>query len=216
STAEEKTKHIAGIVNGTVDLPPGTHIPKTYRQIKWFYNQTQQILTKKATRDVNFYRDFRKKMHLFENGTLHIMSLQKEDSSKYKIIVEDQDGSEIFTEIQLGVYDPVPKPWVDVTDFKMTEGKCVSTLNCSVDIPNVIYTWYENDKKYGNPSADGNLTLSLLSESNLIYNCNVCNSSGRVLRLGNKRAWPYRELTGFSCSTAKGSGAIHAVGAQTC
>ncbi|XP_014457228.1 CD48 antigen isoform X1 [Alligator mississippiensis] len=176
--AEEKTKLMNGIVNGTVDLEPGIPILERYQQIKWFYNHTQQILKKQKGKSVHYNNEyFKNKTKLFENGTLRIVRLRKEDSSKYKIIVEDEKGLEIPIMIQLNIYAPVPKPRLNVTSLKKTKGGCSVTLKCSVSIPDVTYTWYKDDKKCSYSELNGDLVLSLTSESNIMYNCTVCNSA---------------------------------------
>lgn len=93
-----------GIINSTVDLGPGKVNLEGYQQIKWFYNHTQQILTKKDSK-IHFYNKyFEKKTDLFEDGTLHVTKLWKPDSSEYKITVEDQEGLEITVMIQMDIY----------------------------------------------------------------------------------------------------------------
>nr|XP_014434383.1 CD48 antigen-like [Pelodiscus sinensis] len=153
-TAYEASKELSSLVNGrvgaTVYLNPTLSIPETYQQINWWFNDSLKILIKKLNQPASYPSDYfnENKLHYHGNRTLEIRQLQKQDSSIYKMDVEDSQGRTEKENIQLDVYEPVPEPSVEV-DFRANQdGWCNVTLVCNVDATQVAYSWYQDGKYY--------------------------------------------------------------------
>ncbi|XP_039369134.1 CD48 antigen [Mauremys reevesii] len=139
---------VNGIVHGTVYLNPKRPVPKEYKQITWRFNDTQKILIKKRTQTTESYPNdyFRSKLRYYKNHTLEIKQLEKQDSGTYRMQVEDSQSQETNELFQLDVYDPIPKPSVNITTRVNEDGWCNVTLECIVAATQVTYRWYRDEK----------------------------------------------------------------------
>uniref|UniRef100_A0A8C8VHT3 Ig-like domain-containing protein n=1 Tax=Pelusios castaneus TaxID=367368 RepID=A0A8C8VHT3_9SAUR len=174
-TTEMDSSQVNGMVYGTVYLNPQPPVLKTYNQITWQFNKTQKILTKERYKKVVFFNtSLENKLHYYENHTLEINQLQKQDSSTYLLVVEDSQGRESTSFIQLSVYEPVPKPSVNATNTNKKNGLCTATLECTVDATPVTYKWLKDGKDDVGENT-GKLNVELKSDSNASYECIVSN-----------------------------------------
>ncbi|XP_044846818.1 CD48 antigen [Mauremys mutica] len=102
---EVPCSQVNGIVNGTVYLNPKRSVPEEYKQITWWFNESLTILTKKCDQPVSYPNgSFHTKLRYHENHTLEIKQLQKQDSSTYRMDVEDSQSQEKSERIRLDVY----------------------------------------------------------------------------------------------------------------
>uniref|UniRef100_K7FZ58 Ig-like domain-containing protein n=1 Tax=Pelodiscus sinensis TaxID=13735 RepID=K7FZ58_PELSI len=160
----------------TVYLNPTLSIPETYQQINWWFNDSLKILIKKLNQPASYPSDYfnENKLHYHGNRTLEIRQLQKQDSSIYKMDVEDSQGRTEKENIQLDVYEPVPEPSVEV-DFRANQdGWCNVTLVCNVDATQVAYSWYQDGKYYMGKNSR-TLDIGFKLQSDTTYKCIISN-----------------------------------------
>lgn len=171
---EVPNDQVNGIVHGTVYLNPKLIVPLEYKQIIWWVNETQKILTKKWNQTFYLNGSFHNKLHYHENHTLEIVQLQKRDSGIFRREVEDTQSKTTNERIQLNVYEPVPKPSFNVTIRANKDGWCNVTLECTVNAAQVAYHWYKNEKDFVGKNSS-TLDDQLKSETHASYKCVVHN-----------------------------------------
>ncbi|XP_065276511.1 CD48 antigen-like [Emys orbicularis] len=166
---------VNGIVRGTVYLNPKLSVPQQYKQIIWRFNNSLKILTKKWNQPVSYPSgSFQNKLHYHENHTLEINQLQKQDSGIFQIQVEDNLSKKTNEDIQLDVYEPVPKPRMNFTIRANKDGWCNVTLACIVDATQVTYHWRKNEKDLVGENSN-TLDDQLKLESDASYKCIISN-----------------------------------------
>ncbi|CAM5174734.1 unnamed protein product [Eretmochelys imbricata] len=166
---------VNGIVHGTVYLNPKLPVPEEYKQIIWWFDGSLKILTKKRDQPVSYLNGFfHNKLCYHENHTLEIVQVQKQGSGIFRIEVENNQSKTQSEFIQLNVYEPVPKPSVNVTIRANKDGWCNVTLKCTVNATQVAYHWYKNEKDFVGKNSS-TLDDQLKSESHASYKCVVSN-----------------------------------------
>ncbi|XP_043358142.1 CD48 antigen isoform X1 [Dermochelys coriacea] len=168
---------VNGIVHGKVYLNPKLSVPEEYKQIIWWFDESLKILTKKWNHSVSYRNDSfhkRHKLNYYENHTLEIDQLQKQDSGIFQIDVEDNQSKTTSERIQLNMYDRIPKPRMNVIIRANKDGWCNVTLDCIVNAIQVTYRWYKNEKDFVGKSSS-TLDEQLKSESPASYKCVVSN-----------------------------------------
>uniref|UniRef100_A0A8C0IXN3 Ig-like domain-containing protein n=1 Tax=Chelonoidis abingdonii TaxID=106734 RepID=A0A8C0IXN3_CHEAB len=152
---------VNGIVHGTVYLNPK--------------QSSLKILTKKWDQPVSYRNgSFHNKLCYHENHTLEINQLQKQDSGTFRMEVEDSQSKKSDEDIQLDVYEPIPKPRVNITTRVYKDGECKVTLECTVAAIQVTYRWCKNEKDLVGKNSS-TLDVELKSESDASYKCIVSN-----------------------------------------
>ncbi|XP_034612458.1 CD48 antigen-like [Trachemys scripta elegans] len=170
---------VNGIVRGTVYLNPILSVPENYQQIIWRFNESQKILTKKWNQPVSYPSgSFHNKLRYYENHTLEINQLQKQDSGTFRMEVEDNLSKKTNELFRLDVYEPVPKPRVNFTIRANKDGWCNVTLACIVDATQVTYHWCKNEKDLVGKNSS-TLDVALKSESAASYKCIVSNPASK-------------------------------------
>ncbi|KAM9114686.1 CD48 antigen [Pangshura tecta] len=188
---------VNGIVHGTVYLNPKRSDPGKYKQITWWFNESLKILIKKWDQSESYPSGyFHTKLCYHENHTLEIKQLQKQDSSTYRMVVEDSQSQETSESIRLDVYgtteaahqgiwwilhhsrsphhDPIPKPSVNVASSVNKDGWCNVTLACIVAATQVTYRWRKNEEDLVS-KISSTLDVQLKSGSDASYKCIVSN-----------------------------------------
>nr|XP_005311312.1 SLAM family member 8-like [Chrysemys picta bellii] len=172
---EVPSNQVNGTVGGTVYLNPKLSVPEEYKQIIWRFNNSLKILTKKWNQLVSYPSgSFQNKLHYYENHTLEINQLQKQDSGIFQIQVEDNLSKKTNEDIQLHVYEPIPKPSVKFISRVNEDGWCSVTLACIVNATQVTYRWRKNEKDLVGKNSSTLDDLFKL-ESNASYKCIVSN-----------------------------------------
>ncbi|KAG6930131.1 CD48 molecule [Chelydra serpentina] len=173
--AEVPGSQVNGTVHGTVYLTPKLPVPHEYKQITWWFDKSLKILTKKWDQPASYRNGlFHNKLRYHENHTLEINQLQKDGSGTFQMDVEDNQSKTTSERIRLDVYEPVPKPSVNVTIRASKDGWCNVTLTCIVDVTQVSYRWYKNEKDLVG-KINSTLDVQLTSESEASYKCIVSN-----------------------------------------
>ncbi|XP_032647941.1 CD48 antigen [Chelonoidis abingdonii] len=88
--------------------------------------------------------------------------------------VEDSQSKKSDEDIQLDVYEPIPKPRVNITTRVYKDGECKVTLECTVAAIQVTYRWCKNEKDLVGKNSS-TLDVELKSESDASYKCIVSN-----------------------------------------
>lgn len=166
---------VNGIVHGTVYLNPKRFVPEKYQQIIWWFDGSLKILTKTWDQPVSYRNgSFHTKLRYHENHTLEINQLQKKHSGTFRMEVEDSESKKTNEYFQLDVYEPVPKPSVNIATRASKDGWCNVTLECIVAATQVTYRWYKDEKVLVGENSS-TLDDQLKSESDASYKCIVSN-----------------------------------------
>uniref|UniRef100_A0A8C0IXC8 Ig-like domain-containing protein n=1 Tax=Chelonoidis abingdonii TaxID=106734 RepID=A0A8C0IXC8_CHEAB len=112
------------------------------------------------------------------NGIVHgtvYLNPKQSVPEKYKQITWWFNQSKKSDEdIQLDVYEPIPKPRVNITTRVYKDGECKVTLECTVAAIQVTYRWCKNEKDLVGKNSS-TLDVELKSESDASYKCIVSN-----------------------------------------
>ncbi|KAM6294200.1 LOW QUALITY PROTEIN: SLAM family member 8-like [Aegotheles albertisi] len=138
---------VVGAVHGVTYLSPSPQKHSSYHQIHWRRNDVVKIASRDSEGKVQYpNRNYKGRLELFPNNTLKISYLQKNDSSTYQVYLEDKGGKEDMENIQLMVYDLVPKPTVKAKVISDDPEHCKAMLECLVELEEVTYEWIPPSK----------------------------------------------------------------------
>ncbi|XP_046536211.1 CD48 antigen [Equus quagga] len=120
-----------------------SNLPDKYKKLTWFYTPEQKIVEYEESSEPNYFKSkFKDKVKLdLTNGALDIHNVQKEDSSTYLLRVVKVTGNEEEWRVPLKVFDPVPKPVIDIKIQKMNNSCYYLTISCVVPDQSVNYSW---------------------------------------------------------------------------
>lgn len=146
-----------------------------YKRITWLHTPNQKILeynygsTKKIFESV-----FKGRVNLEEtNGALHISNVRKEDRGIYYMRVMRETENEL--EITMEVFDPVPKPSIEIEKNESTDS-CHLRLSCEVEDQSVDYTWYQSSGPFPQKSPGYELQIIVTPQNkSTFYTCQVSN-----------------------------------------
>ncbi|XP_066462019.1 signaling lymphocytic activation molecule-like [Eleutherodactylus coqui] len=113
--------------------------------------------------------------YVFNNSSLVIQKLQKEDAINYELILEHvNERDEYFCTIELKVYEQICNLRVIVTEDSQNN-TCKVSMKCSMQTgENVTFSWMKDDEKLNHES--GTLEISITSNNaNSTYKCTAQN-----------------------------------------
>ncbi|KAI5758362.1 CD48 [Gulo gulo luscus] len=151
-------------------------LPAKYKQLTWFYTTNQKILEWEFNQTIFFNSKFKGRVSLGQSHDLCIHNVQKEDSNTYILRVLMDSGTEKEWRIPLEVYDPVPKPEIEIQKTQKRNNRCHLQLSCRIPNQLINYTWYRDS----GPFSTGlqNSVLEIIVEPNnysTFYTCQVSN-----------------------------------------
>ncbi|XP_022346409.1 CD48 antigen isoform X1 [Enhydra lutris kenyoni] len=156
-----------------------SNLPAKYKQLTWFYTTSQKILEWESNQTILFNSKFKGRVSLGQSHDLCIHNVQKEDSNTYILRVLMESGTEKEWHIPLEVYDPVPKPEIEIQKTQEVNNRCHLQLSCRIPDRLMNYTWYRDS----GPFSTGlqNSVLEIVVEPNnysTFYTCQVSNPVG--------------------------------------
>lgn len=147
-----------------------------YKRITWLHTKNQKILeyNYNSTKTI-FESEFKGRVYLEENdGALHISNVRKEDKGTYYMRVLRETENEL--KITLEVFDPVPKPSIEINKTEASTDSCHLRLSCEVKDQHVDYTWYESSGPFPKKSPGYVLDLIVTPQNkSTFYTCQVSN-----------------------------------------
>ncbi|GAB1285711.1 CD48 antigen [Apodemus speciosus] len=150
-----------------------------YKRLTWLHTTNQKILEYSYDGEENIFEsEFKDRVHLDKrNGALHIYHVRKRDRGTYYMRVL-RDTEEQW-KINLGVFDLVPKPSIEIKKTEELTDSCHLRLLCEVEVQeeqHADYTWYENSGPFP-PRNPGNVLDLIITPQNksTFYTCQVSN-----------------------------------------
>lgn len=150
-----------------------------YKRLTWLHTTSQKILEfPYGGEETIFESEFKDRVHLDKtNGALHIFYVRKKDRGTYYMrVLRDTEDQ---WKINLGVFDPVPRPSIKIEKTQELTDSCHLKLSCEVEVQEeqrVDYTWYENSGPF-RPRNPGNVLELIITPQNksTFYTCQVSN-----------------------------------------
>ncbi|XP_075580641.1 CD48 antigen-like [Pelecanus crispus] len=194
---------VNGTVHGVVYLSPSVQNQTSYPRMHWRHNDLTKIAIREGGQHVEYPSNIYKgRLELFSNNTLKISNLQKSDSGRYYVYLEDEKGNEHIENILLKVYDLVPKPTVSAKVVKKDLQGCKTILKCSVEVEDVTYEWISPQKLLLEHVHASELSVS--SPLTGTYTCKVSNpvsSNSALLLYKQPCSWTGESSAAASCAT---------------
>uniref|UniRef100_A0A8C3T9L3 Ig-like domain-containing protein n=1 Tax=Chelydra serpentina TaxID=8475 RepID=A0A8C3T9L3_CHESE len=168
---------VAAISGESVQLQP-VKLPEPWAEMTWKVTLDSAEMYRIVTFNKGEHPDLGSSPHFIsrvtfhpENLSLQIDAVNKSDSGLYTLEADPRNGRVDITTFRVS---PVPKPSVNVTIRASKDGWCNVTLTCIVDVTQVSYRWYKNEKDLVG-KINSTLDVQLTSESEASYKCIVSN-----------------------------------------
>ncbi|KAM4880461.1 CD48 antigen-like [Sylvia borin] len=194
---------VTAVTGGVTLLNPPTPLnPQNYSRIHWRWKNQVTIASRGRGEGPRYpQKHFGGRLELLDNHTLKMCHLELGDSGRYQLYLEDGDGRETVLEVLLKVYDIVPKPQVTATTTDDDPRRCQATLNCSVSLPGVTYTWFlpreprvsEGHLLTVTPDTDGDTFVCRVT--------NAVSSSNASLTYRQPCTWTDESSSSVTCAT---------------
>lgn len=173
------SEHPVYVVSGSNVSLQISNFPQKHRRLTWFYSTTQKIVDWDSNKaEPHYYHPtFKDKFTIDrQNGALHIYKVLKADSSTYLLKVLDDVGAEEQWEIPLKVFDPVPKPVIEVKKMEKVNNNCYLILLCMTSNQSVNYTWYRDSGPIPKGLQSDVLEITVTPQNDSrFYTCQVSN-----------------------------------------
>ncbi|XP_045839360.1 CD48 antigen [Meles meles] len=153
-----------------------SNLPAKYKQLTWFYNTNQKILEWESDPPTFFKSKFEGRVSLGQSHDLIIYNVEKEDSSIYILRVLKESGTEKEWRIPLEVYDPVPKPEIEIQKIQEVNNRCHLQLSCTILKESINYTWYGDSGPFSTGLQNSVLEIVVEPKNySRFYTCQVSN-----------------------------------------
>ncbi|XP_054419379.1 CD48 antigen [Pteronotus mesoamericanus] len=170
---------LSAVSGSNVHLQISKLSDNNYLRLTLFYNRNQKILEWESNEPNPYYFKTASKDKVTldrQNGILDIYNVQKEDASTYLLKVMIESGNEEVWNIQLKVYDPVPKPVIKIEKTQQVNNSCFLILSCVIPDKSVNYTWYKESGPFPKELQSDVLEISIEPEDySKFYTCQVSN-----------------------------------------
>ncbi|XP_058395584.1 CD48 antigen [Diceros bicornis minor] len=176
TTIQGHSKQIA-ISGSNVSLQI-SNLPADYKILTWLYTSEQKIVEHwNADKPHYFDSTFKHRVVLnLSSGALNIYKVQKEDSSTYLLRVVKAAGNEEEWKIPLEVFDPVPKPRINITTTQEVNNGCYLNIACEIPDQSVNYTWYGESGPFPRTPQSAVLEVTVGPQNySKFYTCQVSN-----------------------------------------
>ncbi|XP_059002038.1 CD48 antigen isoform X1 [Mustela lutreola] len=176
TSTQGPSDHRVTAISGTNACLPISNLPAKYIQLTWFYTTNQKILEWESNQTLLFDSEFKGRVSLGQNQNLCVHNVQKNDSSTYILRVLTDSGTEKEWHTRLEVYDPVPKPEIEIQKTQEVDNRCHLQLSCRMPNQSINYTWYRDSEPF--PTGLQNSVLDIIVEPNnysTFYTCQLSN-----------------------------------------